>query len=429
MRKILNKAGKLLTPTGRKAAVWQVGYRLRAPLLLLTRLHRATLSRGSCVVMVAGTYGKTTTTRAVRAALGLPVDGWSQSNANAGGLLLWPLLRDVPWRRYSALEVGIVKPGQMREYAERLQPTIAIVTCVGSEHIQSFENLEHLRSEKAEAVRSLPPKAIAILNGDDPNVVWMATQTQARILRFGFDPSCEVSARDVALDWPHGTRFTLCAQGQERPMRVRLVGRTMLYPILAAVAAGLAAGRGLNRIVEALEALPPTQGRVQPVSLPNGALVLRDDYKSTIDTVHAALDLLAELPAERRVVVMGSLDSPPRPQKAAYRAVGAHIARVADRVLIVGDEFDKYRSGLRTGSLPENAICAVRTVQEAIAVLREELRPGDVALVKGRQAQRMTRIILALSGRTVRCAVDPCRLHLQFCDDCPLLEAGAEERK
>jgi UDP-N-acetylmuramyl pentapeptide synthase len=422
MRGILSKAGKLLHPTGRKAAVWQVGYRLRAPLLRLTRLHRATLSRWSGVVMVAGTYGKTTTTRAVRAALGLPVDAWAQANANAGGLLLWPLLRDVPWRRYSALEVGIVSPGQMREYADSLQPTLVVVTCVGSEHIQSFENLEHLRAEKAEAVRSLPPHATAILNGDDPNVAWMTTQTQAHVLRFGFDPAYDVSARDVALDWPHGTCFTLRALGQERPMRVRLIGRHMLYPILAAVAVGLAAGRDLARIVEALEALPPTQGRVHPVLLPNGAIVLRDDYKSTIDTVHTALDLLAELPAERRIVVMGSLDSPPDPQKAAYRAVGEHIASVADRVLIVGDEFDKYRRGLRSGNLPESAIRAVRTIHEAIAVLREELCPDDLVLVKGRTVQRMTRIILALSGRTVRCALDACRLHLQFCDDCPLLE-------
>jgi hypothetical protein len=65
---------------------------------------------------------------------------------------------------------------------------------------------------------------------------------------------------------------------------------------------------------------------------------------------------------------------------------------------------------------------SVRTVSEAITFLRDSLRADDVVLVKGRETQRLTRIILALAGRNVRCQIEQCRLHLTFCDDCPLLE-------
>jgi UDP-N-acetylmuramyl pentapeptide synthase len=365
----------------------------------------------------------------VRAALGLPEDRWAQLNANCIGLVGWALLRQSPLRRHAVVEVGIASPGRMRRYMAGLQPNITVVTCIGNEHIQAYENIEHLRSEKADAVRCLPASGTAILNGDDPNVLWMATQTSARILRFGFDSSCDVSACDMALDWPHGTRFLLRTPDKAVPMRVQLVGRNMVYPILAAAAVGLAAGRDLAQIVETLEALPPTWGRVQPVPLPNGAIVLRDDYKATVETVHAALDLLASLPARRRIVVMGSLDAPPNPQRAYYRAVGEHIACVAERVFIVGGEDDKYRPGLRSGSLPTDAITSVPNIHAAIAALQAELQPDDVLLVKGRESQRMTRIILALAGRTVRCAIEACHLHLQFCDNCPLLESAANERR
>jgi hypothetical protein len=64
----------------------------------------------------------------------------------------------------------------------------------------------------------------------------------------------------------------------------------------------------------------------------------------------------------------------------------------------------------------------VRTVHEAIAVLQRDLRPGDVVLVKGQEQQRLTRIILALAGQTVRCNITACHLHLVFCDRCPMLD-------
>ncbi|HZP80278.1 MAG TPA: hypothetical protein VFB21_01450 [Chthonomonadaceae bacterium] len=74
MQEILRKARKLLRYEGRNAALWKLIYRAEVPLLHAARLHRATLSRYNKVVVVVGTYGETTTTRAVRAALGLPED-------------------------------------------------------------------------------------------------------------------------------------------------------------------------------------------------------------------------------------------------------------------------------------------------------------------------------------------------------------------
>ena len=70
-------------------------------------------------------------------------------------------------------------------------------------------------------------------------------------------------ATDIALDWPHGTRFTLHADGETRPVHVRLVGRHMLYPVLAAVSVALAEGVSLDRAVAMVEA--PT-ARLQSLS-------------------------------------------------------------------------------------------------------------------------------------------------------------------
>jgi len=409
---------------GRNFLWWQVIDRGQRICHWIARAHRVVLSRHKRVVMVVGTYGKTTTTRAVAAVLGLPPDPWLERNANCLGLVAWSLLRQPVWRRYAAIEAGIGEPGSMRGLARTLRPQVVVVTCIGSEHIQSFRNTEHLRSEKAEAVRSLGAHDTAVLNFDDPNVAWMASQTRARVIRYGFDPAWEIHVKTWEQDWPHGMRLTVSVRGEEIAIRARLIGKNSIYALLAAIAVGVAEGLPAALAVERVAALPPTPGRLQPMPLPSGATALCDDYKGSVETVHAALDFLADIPARRRIVVLGGLDSPPNPQRRYYRAVAEHVCRVADHVIVVGYTYREYVGELRRGQGDGRRLSgfevASRTA-EAVALLQKIVGPGDVVLVKGQKSQNLRRIVLALQGREVRCAVDACRLHLQQCDNCPLL--------
>src|SRR5207244_10818398 len=127
------------------------------------------------------------------------------------------------------------------------------------------ETLERTRDEKAQMVRALTDRGRAVLNGDDPNVAWMAEATHARITTVGFGAGNDIRASEAALEWPHGTRFLLHAAGTTRRMRTRLIGKHQVYPILAAVAVGLARGYLLDDVVRRLEALPSTPGRLELV--------------------------------------------------------------------------------------------------------------------------------------------------------------------
>jgi UDP-N-acetylmuramyl pentapeptide synthase len=81
----------------------------------------------------------------------------------------------------------------------------------------------------------LPASGAAVLNGDDPNVMWMKEKTRTRVVTFGVGAECDVRADEVRLDWPRGTRFHLTAFGEERDVAVRLLGRHTIYAILAAI--------------------------------------------------------------------------------------------------------------------------------------------------------------------------------------------------
>ena len=123
--------------------------------------HRRLLLGRTRVIAVVGSVGKTTTKRALDAALGARVARHSKSNHGAG--LAMNLLRTRPRHAATVLEVGIDRPGQMARFARLVAPDVVVVTAIASDHRRSFHALEATREEKAHMVRALSP--------DDPCAV------------------------------------------------------------------------------------------------------------------------------------------------------------------------------------------------------------------------------------------------------------------
>ncbi|MGZ8211805.1 MAG: Mur ligase family protein [Burkholderiales bacterium] len=415
--------GLLRTPAGRLQLREGISRRAWPVTSRPAWLYRRSLARQTRVIAVVGSFGKSTTTRCVAAALGAPMH--PRMVLNSWSSVAFALLRIRPTQRNAVIEVGISGCGQMEPYARVVQPDVTVVTAIGSEHHRSLGTLEVTRAEKSAMVRALPRSGTAVLNGDDLNVIWMAGLTAARTVTFGFGETCDVRAAQFRFDWPHGSRFDLTVFGRERKdVTVKLVGRKMIYPTLAAIAVAHLEGIALEETLDRLQALAPTPGRMQPVSLPNGVVVLRDDFKSTLETIDAALDVFGEIPAARRVVVLGEVSEPPvggwRP---TYRALGARVAEVASLLVVVGNGFDAYSSGARRAGMPKSAIIdAGRTPRQVADALRTLLQPGDVVLIKGRHSQKLDRVRLILEGRRVRCDMRFCGLRTMGCDRCPALE-------
>ena len=414
----------LSTPLGRLRI--KVGACIYAwPLLARpAALYRRTLARTTRVIAVAGSFGKTTTTRAILAALGR--DPRAAVNRNAHCFLALALLRIRPGQRHAVIEIGISDRNQMAQYASVIRPDIAVVTSIGSEHNRSLGSLDITRAEKAHIVRILPASGLAVLNGDDPNVRWMRAETRARIVTFGFGETNDVRAGPPVIDWPHGTRFELFTRHGVRDARVRLIGRPMVYAILAAVAVAMEEGFDLDEVLAALEELAPRPGCLQPVPLTNGAVLLRDDFKGPQETIEAALDVLAQVPATRRIVVLGDVDEPVGSTGPIYRHLGERVGQIATRAIFVasGSMSKTYATGAQRGGLPRDALInAGGKVRLAVEALQDDLQPGDVVLIKGRGAQHLQRVALALMGRQVRCDLVFCDAKIP-CDRCPMLERG-----
>ena len=398
---------------------------------------RRTIGRRAQLIAVSGSYGKTTTTRAVIAAMGLHEHRLQTLGYNAYSFLYLQLACYTAFQSKAVIEIGIGLPGQMRPYAKVIAPDVAVLTAIGEDHIKRFPGgIDGILEEKADLVRSLPADGLAVLNIDDPRVAWMASQTSANVLTYGFETKADATIRLVEARGADGNRLTISFRGVDYVFTTRLVGRTAAYAIAPALALGIELGRPADSVIGALEALRPTPGRLEPIRLENGAILLMDDYKGSPATVHRALEEFADMRASRRIAVLGQVPpATPGPHSDTYAALGRHAGRILDEAYLIhlpGEHFAAYRSGLIAGGLADVKIRRMHSVFEAYRALHANLTSGDIVLLKGHTPDRLMRIALLLQDVQVRCRTTYCpRISPIRCSECELLSSdfGGDSRE
>lgn len=334
------------------------------------------------VVGITGSVAKTSTKEAVATVLseGRRVLRSPANENNEIGLPL-TLLRLDRTHEVAVLEMGMYVPGEIAELARLAQPRVGIVTAVRGVHLERAGSIEAIEQGKGQLVEALPPDGTAILNADDERVRRMDRRTRARVLTYGFADDADVSARHVvSLGW-EGMRIVLHAPGLgERPVRLPVLGRHGVHNGLAAAAAGLALGLDAGVIVAGLE-----RGWAAPHRDTHLAIgpweVLDDTYNASPDTMTAALELLASLPA-RRVAVLGEMLElgPDAPE--LHRQVGAHAARCADLLVAVGSGGAPIGEGARAAGMAPPDIVPAADLDAACVELLARLQPGDAVLFK-----------------------------------------------
>ncbi len=414
----------LKTPIGRHELVTSAQYAAWPLYRIVARIYRRQMLRETRISVVIGSLGKSTTVRALKAAFTIDMKGPVSENAYSG--LATSLLRIGRSSRFGVLEAGIDRVGQMAQYANMIQPDVVVVTSLASDHDETFSSFNRKRDEKTMMVRAIADGGLVVLNGDDPNVLWMRTRTNARVVTYGFGPDSDVRAKDLEFISPEeGMRFTVLVGSECKEMQTRLLGRHMVYSILAAMAVGFFEGISLDNVTARLEALKPSPQRLETAMLSGGACMLRDDYKASSESMTASLDTLAALPARRRFAVLGEVSDVMYKMNDIYKHLGKAALNAADHVMFVGGEkaFNIFRAGAaETGASHEKLRYAGNNAFNAIQMLPDDLSSGDLILVNGVHHMRMDRICLALTGNTVRCRVRKCTSLTVRCGQCRMLD-------
>ena len=413
------------TPFGRKDLRKQLVNSLYPVTRPFAALYRRTVLRRVRVISVIGSLGKSTTCRSIAGVVGdTKLSGFSKYKNS----IVRNMVKHGPSSRYAVLETAVGGPGYMAGYASMLDPDIVVVTSIASEHILTFGNLENTREEKVKMLRYLSPDKTAVVNADDPNVMWMAGQTRARIVTFGIDNPADVQARNIEILPAGGMKFEAVIEGKSYPMTTPLLGKHTLYSPLAALAVAWLDGLGLAASCSVLQEQKPLEARMDCVTLPSGALLIRDDYKATRESVWRALETLEELPAHRKILILGGVSEIFNEERYSFfRDLGTRIGGIADfaYLYLQRNQFKRCRSGAVESGMESENVFRIKSDPISIRLmLPEDLGPGDVILVKGRTDYKISRLSLILMGREVNCRIMACSVTTSCCDDCAMLESG-----
>jgi UDP-N-acetylmuramoyl-tripeptide--D-alanyl-D-alanine ligase len=368
------------------------------PLIALGQLGRAQRERFPhlTVIGVTGSVGKTTTKEMVAAVLSERFRVFrSRGNFNSEVGLPVMLMDLAPEDEVAVLEMGMRALGEIDYLTSIARPAVGMVTNVGITHLELLGSRENIARAKGELVRALPESGHAILNADDPFVRAMAPTTRAHVWYYGASARGMgerwVTAVDARREGEAGQRFRLVTSLGEVEAYLPAPGQHNLANAMAAAAAGLSQGMALADVARGLERFANAGNRMR-IFQAGGVRVIDDTYNAAPASVIAALRVMREMAGEGRcIAVLGDMYELGALAEQGHREVGAEAARLADRVIAVGDmaRHIAAEAGAKAIFFPRKP--------EAIAHLKGLLRPGDTVLVKGSRGMQMEEIVRALA--------------------------------
>jgi UDP-N-acetylmuramoyl-tripeptide--D-alanyl-D-alanine ligase len=362
----------------------------------LARLARHVVDRlpDLTVVGVTGSSGKTSTKdliAQVLAPMGATVAPPGSFNNELGHP--WTVLRADETTRHLVLELSARGPGHIAALCEVAPPRIGVVLNVGSAHLGEFGSREGIAKTKGELVEALPEHGLAVLNADDPLVAAMASRTKARVVLVGEDPRATLRATEVELDDQARASFRLDGV----PVKLGVHGEHQVGNALSAAAVALELGATVEQVARWLSAARGVSARRMDVTTrPDGVTVVNDAYNANPESVRAALKSLAAMArarGRRSWAVLGPMAELGDTHVSAHDEIGRLAVRLdISRLVVVGEAARPMHQGAYLeGSWGEESVL-VPDVDAAVALLRDELQPGDVVLVKASNSVALWRV-------------------------------------
>jgi UDP-N-acetylmuramoyl-tripeptide--D-alanyl-D-alanine ligase len=334
------------------------------------------------VIAVTGSVGKTTTKELIAAVLATQGHVLkTQANYNNEIGVPKTLLELTPDHDFAVVEMGMRAAGEIALLSLIAQPDIAVITNVGTAHIGRLGSEQAIANAKCELLQEMPASSLAILNYDNVRLIQTAAQLwQGKVLSYG------LTGGDLRGELRDAN--TLVVEGMELPLP--LAGQHNALNYLAALAVAKVLQIDWTPLQQGLSVELP-QGRARRYTLSNDLVILDETYNAGLESMLAALQLLADTPAKRRIAVLGTMKELGERSPEFHYQVGQAVQKLQiDALLILADEVES--KAMAEGALPlvaEQFSSHVAVVQR----LHELVQPGDCLLFKASRAVGLDQVV------------------------------------
>jgi len=334
------------------------------------------------VIAVTGSVGKTTTKELIAAVLSTKGNVLkTQANYNNEIGVPKTLLELGPEHDYAVLEMAMRGSGQIALLAQMARPTVGVITNVGTAHIGLLGSEQAIANAKCELLAEMPTTSVAVLNHDNQRLIkTAATVWQGQTLTYGLEGG---DLQGKLLD-PQ----TLEVEGMQLPLP--LTGHHNALNYLAALAVAKVLQINWTHLKAGLSVQLPS-GRSHRYELPNDIVILDETYNAGLESMIAALHLLAQTPGKRHIAVLGAMKELGERSPEFHRQVGNTAQQLnLDALLIAVD--DPEAEAIANGAASLLAECF--SSQDALVKrLKELVQPGDRLLFKASRSVGLDRVV------------------------------------
>lgn len=401
---------------GRRAERWAVNT------FAIPQERRAARQRGNALVghyiMITGSAGKGTATQIAGCLLGAhgTVRASDENNLMRG---VFKTLRtlDAPVD-YLVQELASTGVGNIDRATGLLPLDVAVVTSIGSDHLENYESQADLVREKGRLVELVRRGGFAVLNADDPLVMSMASRTEQRVVTFGMAAEADVRAENVEFRWPQRLSFDLVIGDRRHRVQTQFVSSIFLSGILAAFAVLRGYGLDPEPAVPLVASVEPRYQKLSVHESTIGHTFLLDAAKGSQSATERLLEEVPHLASGPTVYVQGRMVSTDgEPSQTVIRRVLMAAAGMVDHVIGVDEACMPARA--LAGEPGYANVSAAETWRDALELLRG--LPPSLVIVKSSYIAKLQRIWLG-AQQPVTCARTECHRRVE-CFNCRLLNA------
>ncbi|HET8774563.1 MAG TPA: UDP-N-acetylmuramoyl-tripeptide--D-alanyl-D-alanine ligase [Thermoanaerobaculia bacterium] len=349
------------------------------------------------LIGITGSAGKTTTKEMIATLVGTErrtFKSWGNFNNQIGAPLCLDNMPD--GAQVVVSEMGMNHAGEIAEIAGLMRPNVGVYTNIAPVHVEFFpDGIYGVAAAKRELLENLAPNGTVIVNNDNEHVVRICSDFEGRRVTYGVEHDAEYRAANIRERGLLGTRFTLVAEGTQRELELVLPGRHNLDNLLAAIATARAVGISWEGIERGVTEVKPAYHR--GVIIPwRGATIYDDTYNSNPYALKRTLELMAQAEATRRVAVIGDMLELGEQELQFHREAGQGIPKSIDVVVGVGKRTEALLDGAREAGFADDALHHFDNAQQAGEFLKNEVREGDLVLIKGSRGVGLDKAVTML---------------------------------
>ena len=343
------------------------------------------------VVAITGSVGKTSTKDIIASVVStqyktLKTEG--NNNNNIGLPLTILKLKD---HEALVVEMGMNHFGEISLLTDIAKPTLAVITNIGTSHIGNLGSRENILKAKLEILEGMKIPKIIINNDNDLLHNWYNENSEKlEIHTFGIENNSEVMGQNIKMK-EESSEFTAVTDSKETNIKVPVGGEHFVYNALCAMTVGKVLNIPVDKIKYGIESFELTKKRMDIKKLENGAIIINDAYNASFESMKVSLEFLANHTGERKIAVLGDMFELGKYSEELHRKVGKEVVKNNIDMLICAGENAKHiiEEAKKSGKIETYFM---HNNEEIVEKLSQELRNGDVVLVKASNGMKFFEI-------------------------------------